>query len=170
MLAILFYSLLGGIGIAWTYFARGEWLLKISYNREFFGYEIAIVLIALLLHTLFDLIGPKKIPAIAQFWDTMQSTIGPLHIPSILLLALLSAYGEELFFRGALQPAIGYIGATLLFALSHFPPKKSMIIWPFYALVIGALLGLLRMLGGDVYSAILLHFLVNAVSLYLLRS
>ena len=169
VLATLFYTVLGAAGIAWAFFARGERLLRVSLDREYLEYEIVLLSAALVLHTLFDIVGPKKVPAISRFWNTMHSTLGPLHISSVLLLALVSAYGEELFFRGAMQPAIGYIGTTLLFALSHFPPQKNMIIWPFYALVMGAALGLLRILGGDIYSAVLLHFLANATSLYLLR-
>ncbi len=168
-IATLFYALLGAAGMLWAFFAREEQLLRISFDRDYLGYEILLLSAALIVHTLFDVIGPKKVPAIARFWNTMHTTLGPLQISSIVLLALVSAYGEELFFRGALQPAIGYIGATLLFALSHFPPQKNMIIWPFYALVMGAALGLLRILGGDIYSAVLLHFLANATSLYLLR-
>jgi len=169
LMAVLFYSLLGGIGIGWAYFARGEWLLNFSPRRDHLAYEIALVLVVLMLHSLFDILGPRKVPAIARFWNTLHATLGPLRISSILLLALLSAYGEELFFRGALQPAIGYIGATLLFAASHFPPQKNMFIWPLYALVMGAALGYLRILGGDIYSAVLLHFTANTISLYLLR-
>lgn len=169
LIALLFYSALGTAGIVWAYAARGEWLLSPSAERPYLGYEAALLLAALGLHTLFDIVGPRKVPAIARFWNTLHRSLGPLHLSTILLLALLSAYGEELFFRGALQPAIGFAGATLLFALSHFPPQRSLIIWPFYALIMGAVLGLLRILGGDIYSAVLLHFLANTVSLYLLR-
>ncbi len=169
LIATLFYLILGAIGIVWAYYARGEWLLSLSSARPFLGYEAALLVAALGLHVLFDLLGPKKVPAIARFWNTLHHSLGPLHTSTILLLALLSAYGEELFFRGALQPAVGYLPATVLFALSHFPPQRSMLIWPFYALAMGAILGLLRILGGDIYSAVLLHFLANTVSLYLLR-
>ena len=169
LVALLFYSFLGAAGIVWAYAARGEWLLSFSAERPYLGYEALLLFTTLGLHILFDIVGPRKVPAIARFWNTLHRSLGPLRNSSILLLALLSAYSEELFFRGALQPAIGFIGATVLFALSHFPPQKSMLIWPFYALVMGAVLGLLRILGGDIYSAVLLHFLANTASLYLLR-
>src|SRR6056297_613020 len=168
-MAVLFYSLLGGIGIGWAYFARGEWLLNFSPRRDHLSYEITIVLVMLLLHSLFDILGPRKVPTIARFWNTLHTTLGPLRMSSILLLSLLSAYGEELFFRGALQPAIGYIGAPFLLAASPFPPQRNMLIWPLYALLMGAALGYLRILGGDIYSAVLLHFTANTISLYLLR-
>ncbi len=169
LIATLFYVLLGAIGLAWAYYGRGEWLLSFSAARPYPTLELLLLTTTLGLHVLFDLVGPKKVPAIARFWNSLHHSLGPLHTSTIILLALLSAYGEELFFRGALQPAVGYLPATVLFALSHFPPQKSMLIWPFYALVMGASLGLLRILGGDIYSAVLLHFLANAVSLYLLR-
>ena len=169
LIATLFYALLSAIGLAWAFYGRGEWLLSFSNERPYPAFELLLLTTALGLHVLFDLIGPKKVPAITRFWNSLHHSLGPLHISTIILLALLSAYGEEIFFRGALQPAIGYLPATILFALSHFPPQKNMLIWPFYALVMGAGLGLLRILGGDIYSAVLLHFLANAVSLYLLR-
>ncbi|MFW5715107.1 MAG: CPBP family intramembrane glutamic endopeptidase [bacterium] len=169
LIAALFYLLLGAVGLAWAYYGRGEWLLSFSAERPYPALELLLLASALGLHILFDIAGPKKVPAIARFWNSLHHSLGPLHISTVLLLSLLSAYGEELFFRGALQPAVGYLPATVLFALSHFPPQKSMLIWPFYALAMGAVLGLLRILGGDIYSAVLLHFLANTVSLYLLR-
>jgi membrane protease YdiL (CAAX protease family) len=40
-------------------------------------------------------------------------------LPAALLLAMLSATGEEILFRGALQPIFGLVVSSLLFALIH---------------------------------------------------
>ena len=74
------------------------------------------------------------------------------------LVALFSSVGEEIAFRGALQPVLGLWPTTLLFALAHlqyqFSPAALII------LVVGAVLGLLRRHFGTV-SAIAAHFLYN---------
>ena len=40
-------------------------------------------------------------------------------LPAALLVAILAGTGEEIFFRGALQPVFGLYVSSLLFALSH---------------------------------------------------
>ena len=89
----------------------------------------------------------------------------PLATGEALALAWISALAEELFFRGALQGAVGLLPATALFALLHFGPGRAFRVWGLFALVAGLLLGLLVLGRESLGAAIVAHALVNGVHL-----
>lgn len=78
------------------------------------------------------------------------------------LAALSAAVGEEILFRGALQPVFGLIPTTLFFALLHsqytFTPAAAMIV------VVGGAMGWLKNRQSTT-AAIIAHFVYNFVQL-----
>jgi membrane protease YdiL (CAAX protease family) len=52
--------------------------------------------------------------------------VGGLSTPRVCLLAAASGLAEEAFFRGALQPRVGWLAASLLFGLAHFHPRREL--------------------------------------------
>ena len=95
-----------------------------------------------------------------------HAILGGLDARRILLLALLSAGGEEVLFRGVLQPRLGLWVACVLFALLHFPVRRALVPWTAFAFVLGVALGVLTVWSGSLWPAILLHFLVNYFNLH----
>jgi uncharacterized protein len=89
----------------------------------------------------------------------------PMTEVEILILALASSFGEELFFRGALLPAIGLVGSSLLFAVLHIGPKARHLPWTLSSLGAGFLFGAIFMWTGDLTGPVLAHFLVNFLNL-----
>ena len=71
----------------------------------------------------------------------LGEALGPISVPDAVLLAIASGLGEELFFRGALQPRVGLVLASILFGLVHFVPRREMLPWTGFAIVMGFLLG-----------------------------
>jgi membrane protease YdiL (CAAX protease family) len=72
-------------------------------------------------------------------------------------IALLAGFGEELVFRGALQPRIGLIAASVLFGFVHS-------ITPAYVVLAGAIgffLGWVTQATGNLWPAILAHGLYD---------
>ena len=170
MTALVFYGILAVGAFLWQWIVAGDPLLifRINAKRPRMGAETGLLLGAFLFNLVFDYAGPRYSSLLSRFQNSLREIIGPLLPRDIFILAVLSAFGEELFFRGAVQASLGFIPATLLFAASHYPLKKELWLWPLYALLMGSVLGTLRILGGDIWSAVLLHFSVNAVSLGLI--
>jgi membrane protease YdiL (CAAX protease family) len=85
-------------------------------------------------------------------------------LPQALLLSLPVAIGEEIFFRGALQPVLGLVPTSLFFTALHaqygFTPALVSLF------VVGLALGVLARRRGTV-AAILAHFVFNFVQLAL---
>ena len=96
----------------------------------------------------------------------LSRLVGPLSAGRACLLAAASGLGEELLFRGALQPRVGWLAATLLFAAAHFVPTRELRSWAAFALVAGGLFGALFALGGDLLAPVIAHALVNGLNLY----
>ena len=97
--------------------------------------------------------------------EELSRLLAPLTAAEAISLAIISALAEELFFRGALQGAIGFLPAAVLFALLHAGPGKAYRIWTLFALAGGLALGALVALRGPLGGAIVAHLLVNGVNL-----
>jgi len=98
----------------------------------------------------------------AEFADVL----GGLDSRQILALALLSAFGEEILFRGVVQPWLGLWITTALFGIFHFPARRSLIPWSFFAALLGLALGALVLRSGSLWPAVLLHFGINYFNLH----
>jgi membrane protease YdiL (CAAX protease family) len=132
------------------------------------------------------------VPLVAMFLAMLRWPIGPLAkvkdfcdyevIPllgksswsEIALVSFAAGVGEEMLFRGVVQPTIGgWLGfplglllASLLFGLVHPISLTYMII----ASILGLYLGLVLFLGGNLISVIVIHALYDFAALgYLLR-
>lgn len=83
----------------------------------------------------------------------------------LVLLAVASGLAEELFFRGALQPAAGLVTTSVLFGALHVGPRREFLPWTAWALVMGLVLGGVYELTGALEGPVIAHVLVNAVNL-----
>ena len=104
-------------------------------------------------------------PRLGKMSDALAVQIGNLSPPVTLAMAVLSSVGEEWFFRGVLQPGIGWPLATLLFAVVHVPMERELWLWPFLAGAIGLVMAALYEVSGGLVGPIALHFAINALNL-----
>ncbi|MGI9431474.1 MAG: CPBP family intramembrane glutamic endopeptidase, partial [Myxococcota bacterium] len=101
----------------------------------------------------------------AQLSDELAGAVGPLSARACVGLAVASGLAEEAFFRGALQPRVGLVAASLLFGLAHVPIRRSLRPWTAFALVIGFGLGALFEATGSLLAPVTFHIAVNTVGL-----
>jgi membrane protease YdiL (CAAX protease family) len=87
----------------------------------------------------------------------------------LALLALLAGFGEEIFFRGALQQEAGIWAASLTFGVLHGPSRD---LWPLglWAAVMGALLGFLYESTGNLVVPAVAHAVYDGVALAYVRN
>lgn len=88
----------------------------------------------------------------------------------VVTLAVLSALGEELLFRGLLQPVVGLLPQALLFGLLHQMRGPSRWVWVIWAGTVGLGLGALFSLTGSLLGPIAAHALVNGLNLSYLKA
>lgn len=82
----------------------------------------------------------------------------------VLLFSLLAALPEEILFRGALQPEVGLLLASLVFGALHAITRLYFL----YATCAGLLLGVLYIAGGTLWMPVGAHFAVDLVMFFLL--
>ncbi|MBW2527403.1 MAG: CPBP family intramembrane metalloprotease [Deltaproteobacteria bacterium] len=87
----------------------------------------------------------------------------------IVLIAGFSSLGEELLFRGLLQPWLGLVLASLLFGVVHQLPGSSRWVWVAWATVVGFALGAIFSLTGSLLGSLVAHAVINAINLAYLR-
>jgi membrane protease YdiL (CAAX protease family) len=95
----------------------------------------------------------------------LRHLLFPLTDLEIIALAATSSFGEEMFFRGALLPAIGLWGSSAIFALLHIGPKARHLPWTVSSFGAGLLFGAMFIWTGDLTGPVLAHFLVNFLNL-----
>jgi hypothetical protein len=95
-----------------------------------------------------------------------RSLLGPLTTREIVILALASSIGEEMLFRGALQPWIGLWPQAAFFALLHIGPGRRFLPWTLSAFILGAGFGYMFAWTGDLGGPIVAHFTINYLNLH----
>lgn len=111
----------------------------------------------------------RVLPQARDLEEKIAELLGPLTRSEAVGLAVLSGFGEEVFFRGALQGALpgmaGWVVASVVFGLVHTGPGRAFRLWTLFALSAGFLLGGLMLWRGNLLSPVVAHFAVNAVNL-----
>jgi membrane protease YdiL (CAAX protease family) len=86
-------------------------------------------------------------------WETLRTL-------DVFFVALLAAFGEELLFRGALQPLIGLVPAALVFGILHATSLPHIIL----ASLLGLWLGLLYQWSGSLWPPIVAHLALDVAT------
>ena len=112
----------------------------------------------------------RLVPALRKLSDELA----PLLVDGargrdLVLVSVASGVGEEVFFRGALQPVLGIVVASLLFGVLHLGPDRRYLIWTLWAIGAGFLFGFLYLWTGGLLAPITAHVLHNAATLLLWR-
>jgi len=97
---------------------------------------------------------------------SFRGLLGRLSGREVLVLALASSVGEELLFRGALQPWLGLWVQALVFALLHIGPSWRFVPWTVWAFAMGICFGLMFRWSGDLGGPIVAHFTINFLNLH----
>jgi membrane protease YdiL (CAAX protease family) len=163
-LAALFYGLMAVAGILWNALRGRETL--------FLGDSVSVSLalgaltaggtvsLGLLLYRL--------VPLFRRLSDELAPQVVDRASPAALvLISFYSGVGEEIFFRGAVQPEFGLVVAAVAFGLVHVGPDRRYLVWTAWALGAGFLFGLLYEWTGGLLAPVLAHVLHNAVTLLL---
>ena len=169
--AVVFYGALAGIALAWNAWTGQPWAYRdaataaagVRWARD----------VGLGLASAAAVIGLSQVLTTRTRWGAARArelagALGPLSWRACAWLALLSGFAEEAFFRGALQPRIGWLAASLVFGLAHFAPRRTLWAWTGFALAAGFGLGALFEWTGNLAAPIVAHAAVNGVNLWLL--
>lgn len=131
-----------------------------------------------LVGALFGLIVVQVFRALQTRWAWLpelhrefRSIFGQPSMRELLVLAAASSLAEEVLFRGAMLDAWGFWASSVVFALLHIPPKRTLWPWTVSSLVLGMALAGLVLLTGNLGAAVAAHFVINLQNLtYITRT
>lgn len=151
-----------------TVYFRGQTLGALFTAGRPLATQILVGLIAGVAPALFVVALLLKAPFLARLRDFIRSILGQLRptASDVLLVSLLAGFGEELFFRATLQPALGLWPAALVFALAHtgVTVSPAKLAFAAFVFVMGLLLGMLYERAGLV-AAMVAHAVYDLIVL-----
>lgn len=172
----LFFWLVTGSFVAeiaiselWLRHSRGSSILDLLSDAPAWPAALGLgallgVAIALASRALFATIAPGLIR------DVFIPAFSHARYPDILLMSILPGIGEEILFRGVIQPAAGIIPASLIFGFIHSGFSIRLLPYGIWAAAVGAALGLLYIFTGNLWGSISAHALINAMGgLWIMR-
>ena len=165
-LVLTLYLALASAGVAWSSL-RGDsstWRLAGREDTQTLLGIVAGILIGLG-YVFASRLAVHRFELARALHRDMRAVLGPLPDAEVVVLAVASALGEEIFFRGALLPAIGLSGSSLVFALLHVGPKLRFLPWTVSSFIAGLVFGQLFLWSGDLTGPVVAHFTVNFLNL-----
>lgn len=166
---LYFYGAMGIVALLWRMSTPGESILHPSVEAEARAWRLPA---AIGVGAAAGLLAVGVSEALTRWTrlgrdlsELLAESIGPLGRADAWLLAFASGLAEEMFFRGALQPKVGLVVASLLFGAAHFLPRRELVLWSLFAVLIGLGLGGLFEWTGQLAAPIAAHVLVNGINL-----
>jgi membrane protease YdiL (CAAX protease family) len=169
--AAIAYSLLAAAALAWNAWAGRPWAYLDPAAAEAgvrWGRDLGLGLVCAGAAIAVSHVLTTRTQWGAALGRELALALGPLTLAECAALAALSGFAEELFFRGALQPRLGWLAASVVFGLAHYPPRRRLWPWTGFAFVAGGMFGALFAATGNLAAPITAHAVINAVNLRLL--
>lgn len=160
-----FYLFLAIAGLVWIGFQRGAIPAELFFSPATWWRDLAAGLGVAGVLLVAWAAGRRWLAAARELEERVAELLGPIEPAEAVGLAFLSGVAEEVFFRGAVQEAWGWLVAAALFALLHTGPGRALRLWTVFAAVAGLALGAVTLATGNLLAAIVAHFVVNAVGL-----
>jgi membrane protease YdiL (CAAX protease family) len=165
--ALIFYVVMAVIGVGLVAMQGSSWVLIVFGDGQHLLRDTAAGAIAGLAVVGLTRLS-LRLEAVRALNDTLREMLGSPGTGAIAVLAVSSAIGEELLFRGALQPTLGLVLTSVIFAALHGGLNPRFRLWALFALGAGLLLGGLTLWTGNLLAAILCHLTVNYFNLHTL--
>jgi uncharacterized protein len=158
---VAFYALMAAAGILWATALEPPTFLGPSPDPVSLLVSIGAGALAAGGLVLLGEVMERRLPSLRALERDVRATFGALDLPRAALLALASAVGEELLFRGALLPATGIVFSSILFGFLHGFFRPRYLAWGLLAVAAGLVFGGLTLLTGDLVAAVVCHATVN---------
>jgi len=161
-----FYLFLTLVCVVWAYFSgidMAEWIAPSPqmpwYVDLAIGLAVGLVIVGLghLAHATF---APVR-----RLSDEIRRLLPPLTGSAIVVLALTSGVAEELFFRGMLQPTVGFWATVVLFSVVHGFFIRRFWAWMIFAAIAGIVFGGLVLMLGTLLAPTVAHCTINGLNL-----
>ena len=158
--AALFYGLLAVVAAGWTGLRGREFAIADSVPLS-----ILLGLLTAAATVFLGILVYRLVPIMRQISDELAPTlVDGVDKGSLVLISIFSGVGEEMLFRGAVQPEFGLVVAALAFGLVHVGPDRRYLVWTVWAVLAGFLFGFLYEFSGGLLAPVIAHATHNAAT------
>lgn len=162
-LAALFYGILAIAAAVWNGLRGREFEFADSVPLS-----LVLGLLAAVATVAVGVLVYRLVPAMRRIAEELApSLVDNADRSSLVLVSVFSGVGEEMFFRGAVQPEFGLVVAALAFGLVHIGPDRRYLVWTAWAVLAGFLFGFLYEASGGLLAPIVAHTAHNAATFLL---
>ncbi len=164
--AVVFYSLLGATAYVWMWL-RGEPAARVFAPGVSAGVGLQVFVgVAVGAGVVFlGRVMEKRFEFARRLSAELKELLPPLRTSDIVLVAAFSSLGEELFFRGAMQDALGFWITAIAFAIVHGFFDRKFLVWMVFAGLMALVFGYMTIALGTILAPTIAHFTINAVNL-----
>lgn len=169
--SFIIYGAMICVGLLMIHFAHDQLAQRFAWTlgAQEWGRTLAIAALGTGVLLVLSYFFEEYAPSFRALQSAFALILGRISIPTAVYLAAVSSLGEEILFRGAIQPSLGLLGTSILFGLLHVGPTGVLSSWSLWAVLAGLLLGWMSDALGTLWAPILCHFLVNLTSMIRLR-
>lgn len=170
-LTLLVYGPLAAVGAIWAIW-RGcgpflshpePWLDLPTPLAHGLGLALGLALAAVTIGA--TRVGTGRFAWMQRLHQSFREILGGLGAASVIVLALASGIGEELFFRAGMQPTLGWVMTSVIFGVVHIGPDRRFLPWTVWAVAMGFLLGAVYQSTGSILGPVVAHVAINGVNL-----
>ena len=171
ILAIGGESLLVVIAVCWwVYRGPSSWPTVVGWQEDTaIGLAVAVGFMGI--NYILLRCGPDVLP-LRPIRTLYRMTLRPLfadvRLSDVVVISIAAGVGEELFFRGVLQPEIGLVPASIVFGLLHMGGRGTFAFGCWVA-VMGLALGMLANISEGLVGPIVAHSAYDAAAIGYLR-
>lgn len=167
----LFYLAMGVVGALVCYYHHHSLLKILAIPQDWgrAGYLVSLGLLGAGVLLVLGYFFEEYFVSFKSLRRLLMQFMGQLPIIGGIYLALISAVGEEILFRGAIQPSAGLFVTAILFGLLHLGPSRGISAWSLWAFLAGMLLGWIYQQTQSLWPSMIAHAVVNAFSLIRFR-
>lgn len=163
--AWVFYMLMAVGGVIWLGVLQGQISWRLFVRPAALPADLGLGLAAAASLLAVWYVAHRYWPSARRLEADLRAVLGPITTEQAVALGLFSGIAEEVFFRGAMLAAWGWIPATLVFALLHAGGRGFSAAWMLFAALAGLLFAALVIWRGALLAPIVGHALVNAIQL-----
>ena len=109
------------------------------------------------------------VPAVCRLYrDTLRPLFGAIGLRDVVVISVAAGVGEELLFRGAVQPELGLVPASIIFGVLHMGGRGT-VAFGCWVAVMGGVLGWLALWTEGLLAPIVAHTAYDAAALAYIR-
>ena len=168
-LALIGEGLLVFVALTWSWWRGIDFALGGTAKGVAYGLFMAAVLAGANFYLLIRAPALPGVPSIRRLYvEVMQPVFGNLSMTEIIVVSAVAGIGEELLFRGVLQPELGLFPASMIFGLAHMGGGGTLA-FGCWVMVMGGMLGILAIVTEGLLGPIIAHAVYDAAAMSYIR-